>query len=240
MADEVLKLADVSLALGEGAKRVNALVGINLAVAEGEMVSVTGRSGSGKSSLLNVAGGLLPADVGSVAVAGESLDPSRPAQRAKVRRKSIGYVFQSADLVPHLTVGENVALPLELVGLSPKEGAERAAEALERVGGSDWFARRPDHLSGGQQQLVAIARGIVGERSLLIADEPTGALDDLTGEHIARLLRDLADSGTAVLLATHDQTLAGWADRVIRLRDGRIANVTERVDPDPDLVPSMR
>jgi putative ABC transport system ATP-binding protein len=183
-----------------------------------------GREGrtAGKSTLLNVAGGLDSVTDGAVVVAGTDLASLRPRALATVRRQQIGFVFQQGNLLPTLTALENVALPLELDGMAPRRAHEEARAALLDVLPEDIMRRYPQELSGGQQQQIAIARGLVGRRELLLADEPTGALDELTGETVLRLLRARADEGAAVVMATHDATCAGWADRVVRLRDGRL------------------
>ena len=235
MSGAVLRFDQVALSLGQGANRTDALVDINLEVSPGELVAVTGRSGSGKSSLLNVAGGLLPASTGSVTVAGIDLSALSPAELAVQRRQSVGFVFQDLNLIASLTAAENIALPLELDGMSPTEARSRAAAALEDVELAGLDDRFPDELSGGQRQRVAIARGLVGDRALLLADEPTGALDELTGESIMATIRNRCDNGAAALLVTHDPSIAAWGDRVIRLRDGRIESVTQRPTDAADL-----
>ena len=206
---------------------------MTLRLEPGELVAVTGRSGSGKSSLLNVAGGLVAPTLGSVTVCGEQLSDRTPRQQAAIRRRHIGYVFQDLNLLPTLSAAENVSLPLELAGRNRREAEAEAVEALDRVGLDGLAGRFPDELSGGQRQRVAIARGLVGDRSLLLADEPTSALDDLTGEEILRLIRDQCDRGAAALLVTHDPSLSAWADRVIRLasRPGEDSIESESVRP---------
>jgi putative ABC transport system ATP-binding protein len=218
----VLELRGVGKTYGQGPTAVVALDRIDLSVSAGELLAVTGRSGSGKSTLLNVAGGLDSVTDGAVVVAGTDLASLRPRALATVRRQRIGFVFQQGNLLPTLTALENVALPLELDGMAPRRAHEEARAALLDVLPEDIMHRYPQELSGGQQQQIAIARGLVGRRELLLADEPTGALDELTGETVLRLLRARADEGAAVVMATHDATCAGWADRVVRLRDGRL------------------
>jgi len=232
----VLEMVNVSLTLGEGARRVDALLDISLEVHAKELVAVTGRSGSGKSSLLNAAGGLIPASAGSVVVEGEDLSALTARRRSALRRRSVGYVFQDLNLVSSLTAIENVSLPLELDGTSLAKARRQAEAALERVGVAHGAERFPDELSGGEQQRVALARGIVGERRLLLADEPTGALDELTAERVMSIVRGLCDDGAAAVMVTHDQSLAGWADRVVRLRDGRVEAVTTRPTITPELI----
>ncbi|MDO5633978.1 MAG: ABC transporter ATP-binding protein, partial [Micrococcus sp.] len=163
---------------------------------------------------------------GEVYVSGQPLSQLSLPQRARLRRRGVGYVFQDFNLVATLTAVENVALPLELDGTSPRDARRQAKESLERVGIGDLGERFMDQLSGGQQQRVAIARAIVGERSLVLADEPTGALDSVTSEEIMAVLREQADAGAGVVLVTHEARHAGWADRVVFLRDGALVQET--------------
>lgn len=225
-ATPALAMRNVSLTLGSGANRTDALIDINLDLLPGELVAITGRSGSGKSSLLNVAGGLMRPSSGVIEVGGQDIVAMMPAALADARRTSIGYVFQDLNLIASLTAAENVSLPLELGGLAPAAARDAAITGLASVGLDGLGGRYPDELSGGQRQRVAIARGLIGERTLLLADEPTGALDEVTAEGVMRLLRQACDKGAATLIVTHDPSLAGWADRVIRLRDGRIDTVS--------------
>lgn len=231
----VLRLDEVGLRFDEQPGPVIALDGVSLTVAPGEMVAITGRSGSGKSSLLNVAGGLTPVTSGTVAVGGNTLTGRSVKEVAALRRHHIGYVFQDLNLLPNLTAVENVSLPLELAGQDRRQAEAAASAALERVGLGAMGARFPNELSGGQRQRVAIARGVVGQRSLLLADEPTSALDDVTGEQILQLLRQQCDQGSAALLVTHEPSLAAWADRVIRLTDGAIESESIRPSSRVDL-----
>ncbi len=223
MTIHVLRLSGVRRIHGDGPTAAVALDGVDLEVRPGELVAVTGRSGSGKSTLLNVAGGLdVPTD-GTVEVAGERLDGLSRTEQAELRRRHVGYVFQADNLLPTLTAVENIALPLELDGVAVGAARGAAREALLQVLGPEHADRYPDQLSGGEQQRVAIARALVGPRTLLLADEPTGALDEVTAEGVLTLLRARIDEGAAGLMVTHDPAQAAWADRVIRLRDGRIA-----------------
>ncbi|MEU8359578.1 ABC transporter ATP-binding protein [Nonomuraea sp. NPDC048882] len=200
---------------------VHALRGVSLEVTAGELVAVMGPSGSGKSTLLNLAGGLDRPTSGSVTIEGRDLAGVKDL--AAVRRTSVGYVFQDLNLIPSLTAAENVMLPRELDGVRTGRARAEALEALAEVGAEEVAGRFPEELSGGQRQRVAIARALTGERRLLLADEPTGALDTAMGDEILQLLRTRADEGAAVLLVTHEPRYAAWADRVIYLRDGRIA-----------------
>ena len=224
-SDLALEINQVSLTLGSGPNRTDALLDIALEVRAGELVAITGRSGSGKSSLLNVAGGLTAPSSGSVFVDGQDLAALSPRQLAAARRRSIGYVFQDLNLIPTLTALENISLPLELDGRAVSDAREAASEALRSVEIEELGGRFPDEMSGGQRQRVAIARGLVGDRRLLLADEPTGALDEITAEGVMSILRKKCDDGAATLMVTHDASLAAWADRVVRLRDGRIDSV---------------
>ncbi|WP_182898941.1 ABC transporter ATP-binding protein [Microbispora sp. H10830] len=209
---------------GEGPGAVHALRGVSLDVAAGELVAVMGPSGSGKSTLLNLAGGLDRPTEGSVTLEGRELRDLAPKQLAELRRRSAGYVFQDLNLIPSLTVAENVALPRELDGVRTAKARREALAVLEEVGLADLGDRFPDDLSGGQRQRAAIARALVGERRLLLADEPTGALDTRAGDEIIQVLRQRADAGAAVLLVTHEPRYAAWADRVVFLKDGQIVD----------------
>jgi len=222
----VLQLTDVTRIHGEGATEVRALRDVSFRVVPGELVAVMGPSGSGKSTLLTLAGGLDTPTAGTVHVEGVDLVTLAQAERARMRRTSIGYVFQDFNLIPALTAAENVALPLELDGVRSRAARASARAALAEVGIADLADRFPDHMSGGQQQRVAIARAVVGDRRLILADEPTGALDSETGEDILRLLRARCDAGAAGVLVTHEARHAAWADRVVFLRDGIVVDET--------------
>ena len=224
---EILTMHAVQRVHGRGATAVTALAGIHLTVATGELVALMGPSGSGKSTLLHMAGGLDRPDAGDVVVDGVGLGRLDPTRLAAVRRRSVGYVFQELNLLTTLTLEENVALPLELDGLPRRRARTAAREALQRVGLTDKQGERfPDDVSGGQRQRAAVARAIVGDRRLLLADEPTGALDTVAGDEVMTVMRSLADQGTAVMVVTHDARLASWADRVLFMRDGRIVDST--------------
>ena len=222
----VLTITDADRTHGRGAHEVHALRGINLQVRAGELVAVMGPSGSGKSTLLNIAGGLDTLTAGTVTVAGNNLGGVTNARRAQLRRAHIGYVFQDYNLVPALTAVENVSLPLEFDGVRPSIARVESLAALAETGALGIADLFPDQLSGGQQQRVAIARALVGPRRLLLADEPTGALDSVAGEEIMQVLRARIDDGAAGLMVTHDARYAAWADRTVFLRDGRITDST--------------
>jgi putative ABC transport system ATP-binding protein len=223
----VLELRSVSRSHGAGRVQVDALIDATVTVGEGTLVAVMGPSGSGKSTLLSLAGGLDRPTTGQILVEGTSLNDMTVGELAKLRRRRIGYVFQQYNLIEGLTAVENVSLPLELDGVGKSKATDAAMQALNSVGLGDLCERFPDELSGGEQQRTAIARAIVGDRRLLLADEPTGALDTVSGEAVVRLLRDHCNSGGVGVLVTHDARLAAWADRVIFLRDGRIVDETE-------------
>jgi len=220
----LLRMTDLRRRHGRGDAVVTALDGIEMAVAPGEFVAVMGPSGSGKSTLLHLAGGLDTPTSGTVEVAGVDIGSLSGSGRAALRRKHIGYVFQDFNLLPTLTAGENVALPRELDGVRRRQARRDARTALREVDLIQMIDRFPDQLSGGQQQRVAIARALVGDRRLVLADEPTGALDSATGELVLALLRARADAGAAIVLVTHEARHAAWADRVIFLRDGRMVD----------------
>ena len=220
MAD-IIKLTSVNKSYPVAATDVTVLQDLNLAVQAKERVSIIGPSGSGKTTLLLILTGLESASDGQVEIAGKPLHDMSADDRADLRREHIGIVFQSFHLIPSLTARENVALPLEIAGLA--DSRARALAMLDKVG----LAQRQDHypaqLSGGEQQRVAIARALIHEPELIVADEPTGNLDDKTGELIMQMLFDLnRDSGTTLLLVTHDNELAARCDRTLKLHDGRL------------------
>jgi putative ABC transport system ATP-binding protein len=221
-----VELRNVWKTYGSGPSEVEALRAIDLSVDSGKLVAVMGPSGSGKSTLLTIAGSLEEPTSGEVLVDGFPLSGLSRNDRARLRRRSIGYVFQEFNLLPGLTAAENVGLPLELDGVGLKAARKQAVAVLEELGLADRADRYPDDLAGGERQRVAIARAIVGERRLLLADEPTGALDSVNGEAVMRLLRTATKRGVAAVLVTHDAQLASWADRIVFLRDGRIVDQT--------------
>jgi putative ABC transport system ATP-binding protein len=240
MSATVLELAAVTRVHGHDDTAVRALDGVSLTVSAGELIAVMGPSGSGKSTLLNLAGGLDSPTSGDVIVEGQRLGGLSRGALAQLRRRSIGYVFQSLNLIPSLTAIENVMLPRELDGVPTRKARRDAAQALNEVGLTGLGNRFPDDMSGGQQQRVAIARALVGQRRLVLADEPTGALDSHTGEDVLRLLRTRCDAGAAGVLVTHDARHAGWADRVVFLRDGAIVDETAPLGTPESLISSTR
>ncbi|MEM7583709.1 MAG: ABC transporter ATP-binding protein [Acidobacteriota bacterium] len=221
-----LSLVDAQRVHGEGAQAVRALGPVTLSIFPGELVAVMGPSGSGKSTLLSLAGALDQPTEGEVFIEGLNLALLSMAELAALRRRVVGFVFQDLNLLPGLTALENVALPLELDGCPLGEARARAHRELAQVGLGRLAHRFPENLSGGEQQRVAIARAFIGPRHLLLADEPTGALDSVTGETVMRLLKDQCARGRTVVLVTHDAAHAAWADRVIFLRDGKIVDET--------------
>jgi len=235
----VLELRDVSKVYGEGSSEVNALREVSLVVDAGELVAVMGPSGSGKSTLLTIAGSLEEPTSGEVLVCGAALSGMSRNDRARLRRRSIGYVFQDFNLLAGLTAAENVSLPLELDGTPAKAARVEGTRALDELGLGQRASRYPDELSGGERQRVAIARAVVGDRRVLLADEPSGALDSANGEAVMRLIRSACQRGVAGVVVTHDAQLACWADRVVFLRDGRVVDQTT-TPPGPEslLAPS--
>jgi putative ABC transport system ATP-binding protein len=234
----LLELRDITKTYGAGASEVRALDGVDLVVEPGSMVAVMGPSGFGKSSLLTIAGGLERPSSGAALIDGADLAQMSRATQARLRRRTIGFVFQDYNLLPGLTAMENVALPLELDGISAKAAHSSALAALDELGLADRAGQFRDALSGGERQRVAIARAVVGERRLLLADEPSGALDSANGEAVMRMLLAACRRGVAAVMVTHDAQLASWADRIIFLRDGRVADRTEPMaGPDSLLTP---
>ncbi|MEP6660376.1 MAG: ABC transporter ATP-binding protein [Acidimicrobiales bacterium] len=236
-----LEFFGVSKSYGEGPTLVRALCDVDLSVQVGELVAVMGPSGSGKSTLLTIAGTLEEVSSGDVLVDGKSVSSMSRNDRARLRRRSIGYVFQDFNLLAGLTAAENVSLPLELDGTRAGAARAIALTALEDLGLADRAEHYPDQLSGGESQRVAIARAVVGDRRLLLADEPTGALDSVNGEAVMRLVRGACKRGVAGVVVTHDAQLASWADRIVFLRDGRVIDQTVALPgPESLLAPGPR
>ncbi len=240
MSNPVIQMMQAGKSYGDGATRVRALSAIDLTVAEGELVAVMGPSGSGKSTLLTLAGGLEQPTDGEVMILGQSVTGLGAAALAQLRRRSLGYVFQDLNLIPSLSAVENVALPLELDGTGTRAARDEAMVSLSSVGLADLAGRFPDQLSGGQQQRIAIARALVGPRKVLLADEPTGALDSQTGETVLKALRERIDAGAAGILVTHEARHAAWADRVVFLRDGQVTDSTRPAEETGRPVLSIR
>jgi putative ABC transport system ATP-binding protein len=235
----MLELRQVSKSYGQGSAKVHALHEVSLTADEGAMVAVMGPSGSGKSSLLTIAGTLEEPTSGEVLIAGQSVSRLSRGAKAQLRRRVVGYVFQDFNLLPGLTAAENVSLPLELDGVSGRKARVAALDALDRLGLSERAAHYPDQMSGGERQRVAIARAMVGKRKLLLADEPSGALDSVNAESVMRLLHEACkNAGMTAVVVTHDAQLASWADRVLFLRDGRVTDQTAPAPgPESLLVP---
>jgi putative ABC transport system ATP-binding protein len=221
-----LELRNISKVYGEEATEVHALRNVDLSVEAGSLVAVMGSSGSGKSTLLTIAGSLEDPTGGEVSIDGRPLSTLSRNGKARLRRQSIGYVFQDYNLLAGLSALENVSLPLELDGTAARKAQAVALESLEEFGLLDRASHYPDQLSGGERQRVAIARAVVGGRRLLLADEPSGALDSTNAESVMRLILAACRRGLAAVVVTHDAQLASWADRVIFLRDGRIVDQT--------------
>ncbi len=224
---DALRFDAVTKVHGTGATAVRALGPVSFTVEAGEFVAIMGPSGSGKSTLLSLAGALDVPTGGSVSIDGRDLAGLDAGALSALRRRTIGYVFQDLNLLPGLTACENVALPLELDGVPLARARAEAEAALAAVELAALAGRFPDDLSGGERQRVAIARAFVGPRSLTLADEPTGALDSVTGERVLQLLRAQCERGLTAVLVTHDASHAAWADRILFLRDGAIVDETQ-------------
>jgi putative ABC transport system ATP-binding protein len=234
----MLELRKVSKVYGEDATQVQALHEVDLTVDAGSLVAVMGASGSGKTTLLTIAGSLEAASSGEVVVGGAVLSAMSRNSQARMRRRSIGYVFQDYNLLPGLTAVEQVSLPLELDGVSAKKARAAGMAVMEDLGLADRASHYPDQLSGGERQRVSIARAVVGDRCLLLADEPSGALDSTNGEAVMRMILAACKRGVAAVIVTHDAQLASWADRVVFLRDGRVVDQTMAPPGPAALLPS--
>jgi len=221
-----LELHDVSKVYGEGATEVHALSRVDLSVDAGSLVAVMGASGSGKSTLLTITGSLEEPTSGEVRIGSRPLTSLSRNGKARLRRQTVGYVFQDFNLLAGLSALENVSLPLELDGVAARKAQAAALASLDDFGLRDRASHYPDQLSGGERQRVAIARAVVGGRQLLLADEPSGALDSTNAEAVMRMILAACHRGMAAIVVTHDAQLASWADRVVFLRDGRIVDQT--------------
>ncbi len=220
----IVQAREVAREFRRGPATVRALAGVSLDAAPGELVALVGRSGSGKTTLLNLLGGLDRPTGGRIVVDGDDLDTLDDAALLRMRRETVGFVFQSFGLLPYLSARENIGVPLRLLKTPRREREDRVAELLETVGLAGHAEQRPGELSGGQQQRVAIARALATRPRVLLADEPTGQLDSETGQTVVGLLRDLVHRfGSAAVVATHDPGLVSYADRVLHLVDGRIS-----------------
>ena len=227
----LIELKDIYKIYHMGEETVHALDGINLTVDQGEFVAIVGSSGSGKSTAMNIIGCLDVPTSGTYHLGGIDVSTMEDDQQAEIRNKMLGFIFQQYNLIPKLTVQENVELPLLYAGVSAEERRERAIQYLELVGLDDKRKNLPSQLSGGQQQRVSIARAMAGNPSVILADEPTGALDSRTGREVLRFLQKLNQEGDTVVLITHDNSIAVKAKRIVRLQDGRIIYDGDASDP---------
>ena len=227
----LVEMKDICKDYPQGKETVRILKNINLQVEEGDYLAIMGPSGSGKTTLMNLLGCLDVPTSGSYHLGGIDVSTMEDDQQAEIRNKMLGFIFQQYNLIPKLTVQENVELPLLYAGVSAEERRERAIQSLERVGLADKRKNLPSQLSGGQQQRVSIARALAGNPSVILADEPTGALDSRTGREVLRFLQKLNQEGDTVVLITHDNSIAVKAKRIVRLQDGRIIYDGDASDP---------
>ena len=222
MAEHLIELRDIYKIYPMGEETVHALDGISLTIDRGEFVAIVGQSGSGKSTAMNIIGCLDVPTSGTYRLGGVDVSTMGDDQQADIRNRMLGFIFQQYNLIPKLTVEENVELPLLYAGVAPEERRRRARRSLERVGLGDKGRHLPAQLSGGQQQRVSIARALAGDPSVILADEPTGALDSRTGREVLAMLQQVHAEGNTVVLITHDNSIAVQAQRIIRLEDGRV------------------
>lgn len=220
---EILKMIDLSKSYYMGGEELRALDSVNLIINEGEFVSVLGPSGSGKSTFMNIVGCLDEPTAGTYNLAGQRVAHLSEKELARIRNKEIGFIFQNFQLLPRLSALQNVELPMVYAGVPASERRRRAIEILERVGLGDKLPNLPTQLSGGQQQRVAIARSVVTEPSILLADEPTGALDQKTGAQIMELFKELNKEGRTIIMITHDKNIASNGNRILNIIDGHIS-----------------
>ena len=229
--EHLIELRDIYKIYPMGAEAVHALDGVSLTIGRGEFVAIVGQSGSGKSTAMNIIGCLDVPTSGTYRLGGVDVSTMDDDRQAEIRNKMLGFIFQQYNLIPKLTVQENVELPLMYAGVSSEERHERAIQSLERVGLADKRKNLPSQLSGGQQQRVSIARALAGSPSVILADEPTGALDSRTGREVLGFLKKLNREGDTVVLITHDNSIAVKADRIVRLQDGKIIYDGDAHDP---------
>lgn len=222
MSDIAIRARGIIKHVGAGGRRRMVVAGVDVDAASGDLVVIVGRSGSGKTTLMGILGGLITQDEGEVAIFGRQLELLDPKTRRAFIRESVGWVFQASGLLPNLTAEENVGFALNMNGLYGAEANRRSKQALEWVSLGNRARHRANELSGGEQQRVALARAIVKEPLVLLADEPTSQLDTETARSMMRFIRDVADSGTTVLVATHDETVREYADQLIHIDDGRV------------------
>ena len=229
--EHLIELKNVYKIYQMGSEEVHALDGVNITIDPGEFVAIVGQSGSGKSTAMNIIGCLDVPTSGTYHLGGTNVSTMDDDQQAEIRNKMLGFIFQQYNLIPKLSVQENVELPLLYAGVSSEERRERAVRSLERVGLADKRKNLPSQLSGGQQQRVSIARALAGEPSVILADEPTGALDSRTGREVLGFLQKLNQEGDTVVLITHDNSIAVKAKRIVRLQDGKIIYDGDSHDP---------
>lgn len=233
MATSMIEISEVTKVYTMGTQEVHALSGVSIGINKGDYVAIIGTSGSGKSTLMNIIGCLDIPTSGTYILNGQNVGNLNDDDQARIRNKEIGFIFQQFNLLPRTTAEKQVSLPLMYSGISRRDRSERAIEALTSVGLGDRTDHTPDELSGGQQQRVAIARAIVSEPSILLADEPTGALDTKTGEEVMNIFDDLHNSGKTIIMVTHDLEVAERAQRTIRLRDGLV--IEDKLNERPHL-----
>lgn len=222
MAEPLIELKNIYKIYHMGDEEVRASDGVSLSIDRGEFVAIVGKSGSGKSTLMNIIGALDVPTEGEYILGGEDVSEMSDDQLAQIRNKMIGFIFQQYNLLPKLNLLENVELPLLYAGVSVQERKERALKSLEKVGLEEKWKNLPNQLSGGQQQRVSIARALAGDPSLILADEPTGALDSRTSREVLNFLRQLNEEGNTIVMITHDNSIALEAKRVVRIKDGKI------------------
>ena len=229
--EHLIELKDIYKIYPMGEETVHALDGVNITIDQGEFVAIVGSSGSGKSTAMNIIGCLDVPTSGTYHLGGVDVSTMEDDQQADIRNKMLGFIFQQYNLIPKLSVLENVELPLLYAGVPADQRRERAIRSLERVGRADKKMYLPSQLSGGQQQRVSIARALAGDPSVILADEPTGALDSKTGREVLGFLKKLNREGDTVVLITHDNSIAVKADRIIRLQDGKVIYDGDAHDP---------
>ena len=222
MTDTFFEMTDIQKFYQMGDERMHVLKNINLSLRQGEYLSILGPSGSGKSTLMNIIGCLDVPTSGRYLLRGREVEGMTETELAQLRSREIGFIFQNSQLLPRLTAQKNVELPLIYAGIAPRERRRRAEEMLDRVGLGDRKNHYPNQLSGGQQQRVAIARALVGNPSLLLADEPTGALDQKTGRQVMALFQELSAEGRTIIMITHDTNIASYAKRIVHIIDGEL------------------
>lgn len=225
----IISIKDLHKIYAQGAIKVHALRGITLDIEENDYIAIMGPSGSGKSTFMHILGCLDRPTSGSYVLNNRHVEELEDDELSKTRNKEIGFVFQSFNLLPHMTVLQNVELPMMYAGESRRDRSDRAREALDRVGLSDRLAHHPNELSGGQRQRVAVARSLVNKPSILLADEPTGNLDSKTSTEIMALFQEVHEAGNTLILVTHERDIAEHAQRIVNIRDGVVANI-ERVE----------